>query len=529
MKILSIETNPYVKAFTYHSYPLSILGSNRYCGKKKAEIIIDNSSKYEWKYMHDDVSIENHDNKYIIHGDEYADNIEARIYREANDTDEVIAKINYLQYTQPYGYVSIFFSDQEPHNLEMKEYNEYIKIGVYNKGEVFSGRLTEFVKYGNKLCPNLEYYMKLEIKNDEIKCWLSIDSDNWTLISCYRIEKCKTKKYYIGIHLYLGENQYYNWLYTNYIQLYGRNVFSTEYFVDYFVTPEKDGNFYTIHSLLNYSSIDKSILMESGADIIKFIKANINKGNYIDFILNEFYLEGTSAYESDEYHHANLIYGYDDIGIYILGYGEGQFLKARRIEYNMFLKSLDNGIDNIVIYTFSPLDAYYKLDIETIKKSLTEYWKGINTNLGIEFLLPKSNRETKTTVVCNNGEIFSERLPEFLNVYGLHIYDLFIENDIMIDYMLKDKRISYILYEHKKIMKDRINFLHYKKHISNEYINDILYLTDTLLHEANILLNICLKYRIKQNNNDRNKVKERLIMLKELEENYYPKLLKSLL
>ena len=59
------------------------------------------------------------------------------------------------------------------------------------------------------------------------------------------------KDYSINITAFLGENQYYNWFFSNYIQLYGRNIFSVEYFNDYFIAPErKNSLMYTIHSFL---------------------------------------------------------------------------------------------------------------------------------------------------------------------------------------------------------------------------------------------------------------------------------------
>ncbi len=528
MRILPIETNPYIKALTYHSYPLSILGSSRYCGEKKAEISIKEANKRKWEYFTNDVSVDKNENDYIISGNKYSDNVEARIYREADIEDEIIVKINYIQYTQPYGYVSLFLSNNDAFSTGFKNTECYYHIGIYNKGEVFSGSNQKLEKCESVSCEESGYYIKLERKKDSIDYLISFDGEEWILAAKKILQDYdNAQKLYIGVHLFLGDNQFYNWLFTNYIQLYGRNVFTTEYFIDYYVTPEKDGNFCTVHSLLDFCNLDKSVLIESNADIIQFTKSNINKGKYIEFYLNEYYIEGREAYKNYVFYHANLIYGYDEIGVYVLGYDKGGYIKTRRLEYADFLKSLDNNMNKIHVYSFVPLDAYFKLNINTIKSLLYEYWKGINTNSRIDFILPESER-INNSIDTNPNESRFSKLPQLFNLYGMKIYDLFLNNEIMFGYLLKDSRIPFITYEHKKIMKDRVLFLQHKKHIKAEYIDNILIDTDALLEKAVMFLNICLKYRMKPSDKDKILVKEILIELTEAEENYYPKLIESL-
>ncbi len=529
MKILPIETNPYIKVFTYHSYPLSILGSSHYCGEKKAEISINEADKSKWEYYTNNVNVDNNENDYIISGNKYSDNVEARIYREADIEDELIVKINYIQYTQPYGYVSLFLSNSETYNSGFKNTECYHRIGIYNKGDVFSGSNQSIEKCESVSCTDSGYYIKLERKIESISYWISFDGEEWILAARDNLQDdYSTQKLYLGVHLLLGDNQFYNWLFTNYIQLYGRNVFTTEYFIDYFVTPEKDGNFYTVHSLLDYCTFDKSVLIESNADIIQFTKSNINKGKYIEFYLNEYYIEGREAYKNYVFHHGNLIYGYDEIGVYILGYDKGGYIKTRRLEYADFLKSLDNKMNKIRVYSFVPLDAYFKLNINTIKSLLYEYWKGINTiNSRLDFILPESER-INNSIDTNPNESRLSKLPQLINLYGIKIYDLFLENEVMFGYLLRDSRIPFIIYEHKKTMKDRVMFLQQRKHIKAEYIDKVLMDTDKLLEKAVMFLNICLKYRMKQSDKDKILVKEILEGLKTLEENYYPELIESL-
>lgn len=523
MKILPIEEKPYIKIFSYHAYPASILGSRRFCGEKKAEISISNSDEYMWGNYTNQLDIHKNGNDYVFYGKEYMD-AQAQIYRECGILDEITVKVNYMQYTQPYGYISLYISD----GITSESKNTYT-LGVYNKGDVF---------YENDLkreiCKSLTpannfYYLRLQRSKELVSSLFSLDGEKWeTVSSCHIGFHDSTKKLYLGINLDLGENEYYNWLFTNYVQIYGRNVYSSEYFVDYFVTPEKDGDFKTLHSLLHYSRLDKSVLLESGADLLQFIKSNINRSNYIELWINEYYVEGTRAYRKFEFNHPNMVYGYDEVGVYIMGYANEGFISTRRLEYSDFLKAADNNLSNIDIVSFKPLDSYYKLNIETLKGLLYEYWKGINTNLRIDFILQKDGGEAKSTVKSDNEEAYKDRLPEYSNIYGLKIYDIFLENETMFQYLLRDRRISFIIYEHKKIMKDRVFFLYQKKHIKEEFYDEIMKDTDFILNTANYLKLLLIKYQVNPKEKEPAILKGILMKLKEAEAVYYPKLIESI-
>ncbi|MDR2932064.1 MAG: hypothetical protein LBV27_03055 [Oscillospiraceae bacterium] len=325
----------------------------------------------------------------------------------------------------------------------------------------------------------------------------------------------------------LKENQYYNWLFTNYIQLYGRNVFTTDYYVDYYVTPEKDGLFYTIHSLLDYTNIDPALLVESGADMVRFIKTCINHGKYVEIRnLNEYYVEGSPAYGTETYYHKNLVFGWDDDNLYLLG--QAGHVKLWKIKHSDLMRALDCEEGQLNIFTLNSIDSYYALNIDTIKDLLYEYWKGIDTNRRMEFIIPYG-RQDERSVKSDPNSIARDQLPIFNNIYGMKIYDLFLENPRMFEYLLDDKRIPYFIYEHKKIMRDRVDFLRCKNHIIEEVSDQVAASADTVLNTARVLLNRCLKYQIAPKDSDRTRIKEVLRELKQLENQFYPQLIESLM
>lgn len=526
MGILPINSNPYIKAYTYHSYPLSILESERYTGEMKANIELTDSDLYRWDTDLNDAKVNHIQNEIKVTADYYADHTAVGIYREACCEDEITVKVNYIQYTQPYGYIKLFLSSEKPNLFSDMEEQQY-GIGVYNKGEIFYGIGNNFKILKSTTNKQFGYFLRLVRKKEAVYYWFSYDGLSWDLILKDLVHIFTSQKYYIGLKLFLGENQYYNWLFTNYIQLYGRNVYATKYFVDYFVTPEKDGNFYTIHSLFHFVNMDRTVFVNSGMDIIKFIKCSIDNGKYIEFILNEYFLEGTLYYRKEIFNHANLVFGYDELGIYIMGYDRNGYIKSRRIDYSTFLKASNNNDNIITIFEFKPLDAYFKLNINTIKVALKEYVTGANSNLRFEHILPKGSRDKNSTITRLN-EKNMDVLPELLNIYGIKIYDLFLDNEVMFEYMLKDVRIPYIFYEHKKIMRDRILFLKQKKHIKEADLEGIIKATEALFNKANAFLGKYLKYQKAPNDGDEAAIREQLKSLKEQEEHYYPMLIESL-
>ena len=75
---------------------------------------------------------------------------------------------------------------------------------------------------------------------------------------------------------------------------------------------------------------------------------------------------------------------------------------------------------------------------------------------------------------------------------------------------LKDKRIIYILYEHKLVMKKRLAFFHKNDLISNEQYNVIEQEINAVCDDAEHLLMFCLKYSITDNENLVNKITEKI-------------------
>lgn len=518
-KILDINEYPFVRAYTYHAYPLSILSSKKYVGKKKIELLIDGeTTDFSVETINSTYDIVN--NKCTLTADEYAEDVKMLINYNTLYLFEREFKINYFQYTQPHAYIAIIISDK--YNEE-----EIACVNFYRNGRI---TLTGWDAINDiEEMPEMIDSFKLAINEQNIgvealKAGKQIGKLTKQLDKSYQ-------DYSVTITAFLGENQYYNWFFSNYIQLYGRNIYATEYFIDYFVAPErKNSMMYTIHSLLEYHHINRRILKKCNIDLINFIKANIEDGNYVEVVLNQKFIPVT-GHKKNNYFHQTLIYGYSDTEeiLYIEVVGRDGKLNCTSISYGDFINASEVNYERMVVIKYDPLEQGYSLDISNVIESLVDYLQGRDYEEGFRYLLQResSNCENRGKNI-NFVEQKHFYLDRYKKIYGHKLLPFFMNNLQMFDYMLRDIRIVYVWKEHKDVMLERIKFLQYRKKIDYEkgktFINDVILLRNKL----EVILNLCIKYKICPNKENENNIRQLLKIVMEDEEKLLRKLIEEL-
>ncbi len=233
-----------------------------------------------------------------------------------------------------------------------------------------------------------------------------------------------------------------------------------------------------------YQRISRELVSNGWDSIIKFILQSIDLGYYVHFNVNTFYV---SAY-SDWYGKTNLLhpiflYGYDDEsrilyaadnfknGKYsyeLISYDE-LILGYNNIEY-AFGGSLNGELDwlnGIELINFR--DKYgYEFNIESLILDLEDY-------------LQSTNREKKCWK--RSDSYWKENCT-----YGIKIYDILSEyiTKISDGNFQYDVRPFHVLWEHKKVMLERL-----------EYLSSLGYLSDASLLYNNYkeIENKCLLIR----------------------------------
>ncbi|PWV98560.1 hypothetical protein DFQ01_11770 [Paenibacillus cellulosilyticus] len=297
---------------------------------------------------------------------------------------------------------------------------------------------------------------------------------------------------------------FHDWFYSNYIQLC-------------FYKDSPSFNFYQFSRLnpspfLGEMYLHKTLVTRY-VDLLQFIIDSLNDNNYIVTFADEYYVPNRSAFQKFNLVHDVLIYGYclDRNVLYIAGYNDMTygFSEINFEDFESAFININNQGGNLVkwangIHLFQlKLDNQFHFDLTLIIELLEDYLYSHNSS--------------------NRFKMYEN--PDH-HVYGLHTYDLLIEYLEKVDDQPIDLRMFHIFYEHKKVMVNRLKYLHEVKKIKidtnliSEYSNQE--------KESLLLRNLCLKANIKKNINIVSTIVEQLKKMREHEINIVSQLLHNL-
>lgn len=307
-----------------------------------------------------------------------------------------------------------------------------------------------------------------------------------------------------------------NWINTNYIQLrFDSYQEQNNYFLEFYQPLMRNH-----HPLLNIHSIQKKMLFQSKIDIVDFLISSINSGNYVYVLIDQKYIEAYQRTESKL--HDLFIYGYDlDKRVFytadffqdplpVYKHSAANFIELEKAITNYFDKNGDPW-DDVFGIQFININQYktYKFSLNDIIRTIKDYVNSHNTAKDNEFIegIPPQMMEF-------NGSPD----PKF----GMGIYDKLAEYADFDYYFL---RASHILYEHKKLMKGRIDFIHELALIDgNSLIENFV----EIERKALIIRNFILMQMINKDNSKKTKLKSMLRELETIEYNILDKLLQRL-
>lgn len=284
-----------------------------------------------------------------------------------------------------------------------------------------------------------------------------------------------------------------DWIFSNYIQLQCRPD-----------TRKKGGLFFEFFPFYNPISecpilhtpyIDRKFISDIWKDVKDFLIYCIENDYYIYGICNERY----ALHLEQDFFHELFIYGYDfgEQSFYCADFtfsnsGKYSFVK---VPFDLVCRGfldvsekadyLFRGEGGIMLAKAKPQKEYgYKLDLDYLKCNLQEYINGVNScsHYGLFY-------NNKTMTHGMDGEPFS-----YLG-FGIKVYDTLIKYLIeIVDAQLIDIRPFHNLYEHKKLMTKRIEYL-VEKGLIGQDKNREVYLE--VEKESLILCNRIIKYKIR--------------------------------
>lgn len=263
------------------------------------------------------------------------------------------------------------------------------------------------------------------------------------------------------------------WIYSNFIQLVFDN---NNQKLDFLRSP-----FWTA-PCIDYELFYKDKFINNNINIIEYIVSSINKGYYFHTKVNEYYIPNRRSYGKQDFDHGIFIYGYNKEKrlFHIFGFDKNSILRETEIKFNQLLNAFKKSGKNYKVIFFKKKNDFVGL---------------FNKNWTIkqfeDYLYSKNTYERNEYISCNFNNL----------VYGFNTYNSVISS-IQSDKL--DIRHLHILWEHKKIMKYRLNYI-----INNYELKELIPILKQyhlLENTCFILRNLLLKYKIMKNDILLNKI-----------------------
>lgn len=311
-------------------------------------------------------------------------------------------------------------------------------------------------------------------------------------------------KGYLGYAIPLGivfakDNSYLPSLYNNYIMTISKKDFSTFEQADNDWMLQKEGVF-----KVNTMVLPK-YLLQSRDDILELMLQLLENKSYILTKSNEYYIPDRNAYKKFNFDHENLVYGCDmeKQQFNVASYKNDGYYGGSLIRFDEYFDALK--YNEFTDFTFNILtkvtDYKPRFDIEKCSSYLCDYLSGSNRKYDLS----------------QDKYCFGIDAVKNLYFYIEHIKDS--EKELAVRYF-------YFLWEHKKLMYDRIKYM-----TENGYVKGKLNLYNEYYQAVNaseMIKNLSLKYNIKHDDNTLIRIQNLLCSVIKNDEKILAKLIENI-
>ena len=260
-----------------------------------------------------------------------------------------------------------------------------------------------------------------------------------------------------------------DWLYGNYIQLVYHSLPESRIPLDFF------GYLSYKNPYIDFVPFSQTEFEESNCELIDFIIQKLKDEYYVYVSVDEFYLNCRSSFHKQHFIHDNMLFGFDeDIQAFdIIGFN-GEKFSLNKVLFSEFCDSI-----SYINFAKVKKNIKFQFNIKEVFQLLCDFSQSNNTFL----------RNPIPPIPQNP-------------ICGLKTYDKFEE----MCYLYSnngDIRVPHLLYEHKKIMCERIKYMQKNKYVAScdDIYNNYRKLEQLFLKYRNIIL----KEKI---NGDMDKVKK---------------------
>ncbi len=499
-----IAGNPSIRAFPQYAFLDAILNNSNTNIDKLCSIYIEDIIHFNWNYQELKADVN------IIDGgiDVYRRGNGAKqvggFYCECEEFEELIFRLQYMQYTNIWDRIA-FFYDTEDAELFLDDNFCSYEFSMHCCGDWRIDVHGENTYYKiNRYEDTLPQWYKLQKNIDTIHLYSSYDGQKWSVINTAQLES-GGKKARVGFYIHLYENQYHKWICNNFIQIgFGKDNGKP---IDYVGFINRDWKNYAINPLIKFS-YDKQQVIKRRC-LWNYIVDNICSGRYLEIWLDEYYLQGLPAFQEYHNNHESLIYGFDEEEkrISLMSFKGGKPILIN-VTSEVIDKAWESAYENnqeIHTFEFSPDGNGYTVDVEHICRLLQDYLTGENSSSNYRYIAQEDR-----------------------GIFGIKIYEEILNSADNRELFLEDRRIPFIIKEHKECMLFRIKFLYEYGTIREQTYLCLMEYMKNIVKYANVVLNLCIKNSLKSEERTQGSIWKYLKKLSVLEEECYQILVSEL-
>lgn len=249
----------------------------------------------------------------------------------------------------------------------------------------------------------------------------------------------------------LTHEEAYEWFYNKFVVLHGM-ISDTIFYHGNFIDGSRGGG---LCPFVNRNVFTHQYIDQNFESFIDFVIRCINSGYYVYVFLDRYYNEKSEDYQKRHYLHQLFICGYDTEKEVVIG---ADFFHDKysweEVSFEGVIKGYLNytevdpgpGVHHDIV-TLTYRSFQWKFDLEMLCISIEDCLKGIDSTNALGYAFTQ------------------EELRSFR--YGIGYYDILSE---LIEQELWDRRAFHVLYEHKKMMLMRLEYLEKKYNYYNEEI-----------------------------------------------------------
>lgn len=472
-KFLPINETSFMRTYTHHGFFHAVTNSaekvSHNTNDAVAKVFLKDYCLHKWDIqngqMNYDIDQEGNINAYA---NKWNLGMNLAFFRPCQQNDEIEITIYKQLYSNVRNSITLFLTNTNQDDmLDLDQYD--IKIGNTSKNGVYD-TTENIVETYDYLCRNPVLPLKLRLIKEENRIFVEY-SDNELHCGKKLVKELENDCEYgkIGFAINLGNSSYYEWVFSNYIQLYSN--LDKPMPIEYMFNIHKNWHSFTSNYFVDYIIITEKDVHKNGDSTIGFIERQIDSGWYVEVLLNDnLHIKG--AEERTPFFHQNLIYGYDNEKkeLYLLYYNNGKPLAAI-MSYQDYLSERNVDPDRVFYcMKYNPGIEKYDLSKAHLLQVFKEYRDGIN----ISYYEPDLENGYEFGLNCMRKLCTSEGLER----------------------VLYDMRISHLLYEHAMCNKERVQYLTAKGIICEEDCSEMINMLDIEMKNFSIIRNVAIKVMV---------------------------------